>query len=397
MATTNRIARLAGKKRLRVVGLMSGTSADGVDAAVVDIDESSSSVARLLAFDVYPYPPALRRRVLDLFDPESARLDDICHYNFVLGEFFADAVTRLCKKSGIAMRSIDLIGSHGQTIYHSPRPKRYGRKTIRSTLQIGEPSVIAQRTGITTVADFRPRDMAAQGQGAPLVPYTDYILFNHKHLSRVVQNIGGIANVTYLPACSRSRDVIAFDTGPGNMVIDRIVALGSRGGRRYDAKGKMAAKGSVNAKLLSQLLRHPFFRRRPPKSTGREEFGFAYADSIYQKARKKFLAKADIAATVTAFTAVSIAQAYQLFLPAIPDEVILCGGGAHNATLVDFLQRELPGVTIRKMDEFGISVDAKEAVSFALLAYATIKELPNNIPTATGAEKAVIMGKIVPA
>jgi len=397
MATTNRIAKLAEKKRLRVVGLMSGTSADGVDAAVVDIDESSSSAARLLAFDVYPYPAALRRSVLKLFDPESARLDDICHYNFVLGEFFADAVAKLCKKSGIAMRSIDLIGSHGQTIYHSPKPKRYGRKAIRSTLQIAEPSIIAQRTGITTVADFRPRDMAVGGQGAPLVPYTDYILFNHKQLSRAVQNVGGIANVTYLPPCCRQGDVVAFDTGPGNMVIDRIIALGSRGGRRYDTKGKIAAKGTVNAKLLAELLRHPFLRRRPPKSTGREEFGFAYADGISKKARKRRLADADIVATVTAFTAICIAQAYEHFLPAMPDEVILCGGGAHNATLVDFLQRELPGVTIRKMDELGISVDAKEAVSFALLAYATIKELPNNIPTATGAEKAVIMGKIVPA
>ncbi|MBL7154822.1 MAG: anhydro-N-acetylmuramic acid kinase [Phycisphaerae bacterium] len=397
MTTTNRIARLAEKKKLRVVGLMSGTSADGVDAAIVDIDESCGGAVHLLAFAMFPYPPVLRGRILKLFDPESARLDDICHYNFVLGEFFADAVMRLCKESGIALRSVDLIGSHGQTIYHSPRPKRYGRKSIRSTLQIAEPSVIAQRTGITTVADFRPRDMAAHGQGAPLVPYADYILLNHRRLSRAVQNIGGIANVTYLPPCSRQRDVVAFDTGPGNMVIDRIVSLVTGGRRRYDAGGKTAAKGAVNAKLLSELLRDPFFQRRPPKSTGREDFGFAYADRIYKKARKNSLAKADIVATVTALTAVSIAQAYQRFLPAMPDEMILCGGGAHNAMLVDMLQRELSGVTIRKMDEFGISVDAKEAVSFAILAYATIKELPNNIPTATGAEKAVIMGKIVPA
>lgn len=397
MATTNRIAKLAEKKRLRVVGLMSGTSADGVDAAIVDIDESSGSMTRLLAFDVFPYPPGLRRSVLKLFDPESARLDDICHYNFVLGEFFSDAVAKLCKKSGLAMRSIDLIGSHGQTIYHSPKPKRYGGKSVRSTLQIAEPSIIAQRTGITTVADFRPRDIAAGGQGAPLVPYTDYILFNHKQLSRAIQNIGGIANVTYLSPCCRQGDVVAFDTGPGNMVIDRIVARGSRGRQRFDAKGKIAAKGSVNAKLLAELLRHPFLRRRPPKSTGREEFGFAYADGIYKNARKHRLLHADIVATVTAFTAISIAQAYQCFLPAMPDEMILCGGGAHNVALVDMLQRELSGVAIRKMDEFGISVDAKEAVSFAMLAYATIKELPNNIPAATGAEKSVVMGKIVPA
>lgn len=397
MATTNRFAKLAEKKRLRVVGLMSGTSADGVDAAIVDIEESRGTIVRLLAFDVFPYPPALRRSILKLFAPETARLDDICHYNFVLGEFFADAVAKLCKKSGLGMHSVDLIGSHGQTIYHSPKPKRCAGKSIRSTLQIGEPSIIAQRTGITTVADFRPRDMAVGGQGAPLVPYADYILFNHKHLSRAVQNIGGIANVTYLPPCCHQPDVIAFDTGPGNMVIDRIVALASPGSQRYDSKGKMAGKGNVNEKLLGELLTNPFLRRRPPKSTGREEFGFSYADEIYRKARKRRLAKPDIAATVTAFTAATIARAYRKFLPAMPDEMILCGGGAHNATLVDMIGRELPDVKMRKMDEFGISVDAKEAVSFALLAYATVKELPNNIPTATGAEKSVIMGKIVPA
>ncbi|MCK4294020.1 MAG: anhydro-N-acetylmuramic acid kinase [Planctomycetes bacterium] len=397
MTSKNRIARLAAKDRMRVVGLMSGTSADGVDAAIVDIDESRRTTVRLLTFDVFPYPPALRRQILKLCDPESARLDDICHYNFVLGEVFADALVKLCTQSGIALRSIDLIGSHGQTIYHNPKGKRYGRRTIRSTLQIAEPSIIAQRTGITTVGDFRPRDMAVQGQGAPLVPYTDYILFNHKRLSRAVQNIGGIANVTYLPPCSRQRDIVAFDTGPGNMVIDRIVSLATRGRRRYDTNGKMAAKGTVDKELLSEMLRHPFLRRRPPKSTGREEFGFSYADRLYQKASKNALAGADIVATATAFTAISIAQAYQRFLPAMPDEMILCGGGAHNAALVQMLQQQLLGVKIRRMDEFGISVDAKEAVSFAILAYATIKGLPNNIPAATGAGKAVILGKIVPA
>jgi len=397
MTSKNRIAKLAAKDRMRVVGLMSGTSADGVDAAIVDIDESRRTTVRVLTFGVFPYPAALRRQILKLCDPESARLDDICHYNFVLGEVFAEALVKLCTQSGIALRSIDLIGSHGQTIYHNPKGKRYGRRTIRSSLQIAEPSIIAERTGITTVADFRPRDMAVQGQGAPLVPYADYILFNHKRLSRAVQNIGGIANVTYLPPCSRQRDVVAFDTGPGNMVIDRIVSLATRGRRRYDTNGKMAAKGTVNTKLLNEMLRHPFLRRRPPKSTGREEFGFCYADRIYQKASKNALAGADIVATATAFTAISIAQAYCSFLPAMPDEMILCGGGAHNAALVQMLQQELSGVKIRRMDEFGISVDAKEAVSFAILAYATIRGLPNNIPAATCAGKAVILGKIVPA
>jgi len=379
---------------MRVVGLMSGTSADGVDAAVVEI---GGRKVRLLAFDTFAYPAALRRQILDLCRPESARLDDICHYNFVLGEVFADAVIKLCSKSGISPRSIDLIGSHGQTIYHQPGGKRYGRRTIRSTLQIGEPSVIAQRTGITTVADFRPRDMAAGGEGAPLVPYADYVLFKHHRLTRAVQNIGGVANVTFLPGGCKQDDIIAFDTGPGNMVIDGIVHLISGNRKRYDAGGKMAARGMVDKRLLDELLRHPFFRRRPPKSTGREEFGADFVERIYRQAGKKGLADADIVATVTALTAKSIAQAYRRFLPTMPDELILCGGGSHNRTLVGMLHAELPDVKMLSTDDFGISVDAKEAVSFAILAWATIKGMAGNVPTATGAELPVILGKIVPA
>lgn len=389
----NHITKLAEKDKMRVVGLMSGTSADGVDAAVVDVDRWA---VRLLAFDVYPYPPALRRHILQLSPPESAQLADICHYNFVLGEVFADAVTKLCRDSGIALRSIDLVGSHGQTIYHNPKGRLYRGNRIRSTLQIAEPSVIAQRTGITTVADFRPRDMAAHGQGAPLVPYADYILFRHRHRSRAVQNIGGIANVTYLPQNCRQSNIIAFDTGPGNMVIDRIVSLVTRAKRRYDRSGKIASQGKVDGVLLNEMLRHPFLRRCPPKSTGREDFGWSFADDLYRKAAKKSLAAADIVATGTAFTAASIAQAYHRFLPEMPDEVILCGGGARNSALVKMLQQELEGAKIRLTDEFGISADAKEAVSFALLARATIKGLANNVPSATGADEPVILGKIVP-
>jgi anhydro-N-acetylmuramic acid kinase len=389
-----RVREISDKGKILVMGLMSGTSADGVDAAVVEI---SSRKVRLLAFDMFAYPAALRRRILDLCRPGSARLDDICHYNFVLGEVFADAVIKLCSKSGISLGSIDLIGSHGQTIYHQPRGKCYGRKTIRSTLQIGEPSVIAQRTGITTVADFRPRDMAAGGEGAPLVPYADYVLFKHKKLTRAVQNIGGIANVTFLTGGCTQDDITAFDTGPGNMVIDGIVRLITGGRKRYDKGGKMAARGTINKRLLNEMLRHPFFRRRPPKSTGREEFGADFAERIYRRAGKKALSDADIVATVTALTAKSIAQAYCRFLKAMPDEVILCGGGSHNRTLVEMLHAELPDIKMLLTDDFGISVDAREAVSFAILAWATIKGITNNVPAATGAERPVILGKIVQA
>ena len=390
----SRIRDISGKGKLRVVGLMSGTSADGVDVAIVEIDNRK---VQLLAFDTFAYPATIRKRILGLCRPESARLDDICHYNFVLGEVFADTVLKLCSKSGISLDSIDLIGSHGQTIYHQPRGKRYNRKMIRSTLQIGEPSVIAQRTGVTTVADFRPRDMAGGGEGAPLVPYADYVLFKHKRLTRAVQNIGGIANVTFLPGGCTQDNIIAFDTGPGNMVIDGVVRLITDGRKCYDAGGKMAARGTVDKWLLNELLRHPFFRRRPPKSTGREEFGADFAERIYRQAVKKGLADADIVATATALTAKSIAQAYRRFLEAMPDELILCGGGSHNRTLVEMLHAELLDVKMLSTDDFGISVDAREAVSFAILAWATIKGMTNNVPAATGAERPVILGKIVPA
>jgi len=376
------------------MGLMSGTSADGVDVAIVDI---TGRKVHLRAFEMFSYPPALRKRILDLCRPESARLDDICHYNFVLGEVFADAVVKLCSKSRISLSSIELIGSHGQTIYHNPRGKRYGRRAIRSTLQIGEPSVIAQRTGITTVADFRPRDIAAGGEGAPLVPYADHVLFGHNRLSRTVQNIGGIANVTFLPAGCRSDAILAFDTGPGNMVMDGIIRLATDGKRNFDRGGKMAARGTVDDKLLIEMLEHPFLRRRPPKSTGREEFGAEFAEQIRRRAVRRRLPDADVVATVTAFTAHSIARGYRRFLPAMPDEMILCGGGAHNSTLVDMLRSELADVKMLSTSDFGISVDAKEAVSFAILAWATINGMANNVLRATGAKQPVVLGKIIPA
>jgi anhydro-N-acetylmuramic acid kinase len=372
---------------------MSGTSADGVDAAIVDIGPRG---VKLLAFETFPHPPALRRKIFALFDPAKARIDDLCHLNFVLGEAFASAVIRLARRCGIALASIDLVGSHGQTVYHIPEGRRVGRKTTRSTLQIGEPSVIAERTGITTVADFRPRDVAAGGEGAPLVPFADYILFADKRRTRAVQNIGGIANVTYLPAGGGAGDVIAFDTGPGNMMIDRIAWHATRGKAGYDKDGRLAARGRVDERLLGELMRHPYLARRPPKSTGRETFGVQLTDALWKRERKRGTAPHDILATVTEFTARSIADAYRRFLPAMPDEVILCGGGAANPTLVSMLRRELVPARVAPMDEYGLDPCAKEAVSFAILAYATVEGIPNNVLSATGASRAVVMGKVVP-
>lgn len=394
VAKKQSIEKLIKKKILRVAGLMSGTSADGVDVAVIDLSEKSFE---LIAFNTFAYPVKLRKAIFMLFQPQTARLDDICHYNFVLGEIFAESVIKLCKIKNIALDSIDLIGSHGQTIFHNPEGNKYAKRKVRSTLQIGEPSVIAQRTGITTIADFRPRDIAAGGQGAPLVPFADYFLFRNKYRKRAIQNIGGIANVTYLPANCTISDVSAFDTGPGNMIIDRLVNLISNGKSKYDCGGKIAARGNVNKAILKEMLKHPFLHKRPPKTTGREKFGFQYTDMLYNKMKKLAISNEDMVATATAFTSESIAQAYQRFLPSIPDEIVLCGGGSNNITLIKFLQRGLGEVKIMTTDEFGINRNAKEAVSFAVLAYMTIKGRANNIPNSTGAGQPVILGKIIPA
>jgi anhydro-N-acetylmuramic acid kinase len=389
-----RITDLRTKDTMRVGGLMSGTSADGVDAVVVDIHRNG---VKVLAFDTFSYSTPLRRSILALCKPNSGSVADICHLNFVLGEVFAESIMKLCRNSGIDLRTVDLLGSHGQTIYHNPKGKRFGNHVVRSTLQIAEPSVIAQRAGVTTVADFRPRDMAANGQGAPLVPFADYVLFRDRQRTRAVQNIGGIANVTYLPEDCGLENIIAFDTGPGNMIIDGLVSLISRGRRKFDRAGKLAARGTVDESLLKDVLRHPFLRRRPPKSTGHEEFGRHYFSSLHHKMMKKSLSGEDMIATATAFTAATIAHAYQRFLPEMPDEVILCGGGARNRTLIDMLRQRLEATKILMSDDLGISCDAKEAVSFAILAHATIKGVANNVPSATGARQPLVLGKIVPA
>jgi anhydro-N-acetylmuramic acid kinase len=360
---------------------MSGTSADGIDAAIVDIQKNK---IQTVAFDMFAYPPAIRKKVLEIGEQKTCTAGDISTMNFLLGKLFADAVIKLCKKNKISLRTIDLIGSHGQTIYHNPGGK------VPSTLQIGEPSIIAHQTGITTVADFRPKDIAAGGQGAPLVPFADYILFSHKIKNRILQNIGGIANLTFLPADGKICNIIAFDTGPGNMIIDLLVCRATGGKLTFDKGGKIAASGNVNQKILGQMLKHPYLRRQPPKTTGREMFGKIFCD----KFRSKSITTEDLIATATAFTAISIADAYRKFLPSKPDEIILCGGGAKNKTLVKMLGQYTQS-KILTTDDFGINSDAKEAISFAILAWATIKGIKNNAPSATGAKTAEILGKII--
>ena len=360
---------------------MSGTSADGIDAAIVDIDKNKVQV---VAFDMFAYPSAVRKKVLEIGEQKNCTAGNISTLNFLLGKLFAEAVVKLCKKNKISLKTIDIIGSHGQTIYHNPKGK------IPSTLQIGEPSIIAHRTGITTVADFRPMDIAAGGQGAPLVPFADHILFSHRTKNRVLQNIGGIANLTFLPAGGQIGDIIAFDTGPGNMIIDQLVCRTTGGKLTFDKGGKIAAVGNVNQKILNAMLKHPYLRRQPPKTTGREMFGEIFCS----KFRIQTIANEDMIATATAFTAVSIANAYSKLLPSKPDEIILCGGGAKNKTLVRMLGQYTQS-KILTTNDFGINSDAKEAISFAILAWATIKGIKNNVPNATGAKTAEILGKIV--
>jgi len=384
------LLKVADKKKIRVAGVMSGTSADGVDVAIVDF---IGSRLKIVAFGTVKFPPRLRDDIFGLFDHTKLTSADVCHFNFVLGRVFADALMRFCKDSSIPLASIDIIGSHGQTIYHEPAGRKYGKTLVKSTLQIGEPCVIAQQSGILTVADFRTADMAAGGQGAPLVPFTDHILFAHKTKSRIIHNIGGIANLTYLPAGGSVDDLIAFDTGPGNMIIDALAFHFSGGKLRYDKNGGMAAKGRINSKLLISLMKHRVIRISPPKTTGREDFGLQFTQKLLAEAKKGRISNFDLIATATAFTAHSMADAYKRFLPGSVDEIILCGGGCHNPVLVKMLA-DCSTANIRIMDDLGISADAKEAVSFAILALYTVKGFANNAPAATGAAGKVILGKI---
>ena len=397
------LARLAARTKLRIAGLMSGTSADGVTVAIVD---AAKRRIVLLAVGTVSYSRDVRDAVLHAFDADCARIDDVCRLNVLLGEVFASALKTIARRNCVPLASIDLIGSHGQTVCHLPEGKRFAGITLRSTLQLAEPCVIAERTGITTVADFRPRDLAAGGQGAPLVPFADFLLFRHPRKSRCIQNIGGIANVTYLPAACTLGQVVAFDTGPGNMVIDSLTQLLTRGKMLYDASGRLAASGCVNSRLLAELMRHRFLRKAPPKSTGREEFGRTFSEDLCARARKNRIPLLDLLATATAFTAASIADAYERFLPGRIDEVVLSGGGAHNRTLVGWIDAELarraassgrrrPRVLL--MDQLGIPVDAREAVSFAILARETLQGRPGNVPSATGARRPVVLGKVIPA
>ena len=378
-----------------LIGLMSGTSHDGVDAVLVKVAFTRSRFHIIQqAFRTFPYPKSVRERLLRLSQGATITAGEVSQVNFLLGELFAQAVLRLCKTAQVAPERIDAIGSHGHTIYHQPRQK----PGPGSTLQIGEPAVIALRTGITTVADFRPADVAAGGEGAPLAPYAHYALFRQPTRSIAVQNIGGIANLTYLPAGRGSESLLAFDSGPGNMIIDGVTQTVTGGELLYDRNGRLAKQGTAHQEFLRQLLQHPYFKRRPPKSTGREEFGELFIQNFLQRATALRLSPADQVATATALTAESMARAYRDFV--LPrgklDEVLLAGGGRLNPALREAFRQALPAVRIRTLEDVGHDSNSLEAVAFAIFAYATLHGLPANVPSATGAHINVIIGKIIP-
>ena len=391
----NKLEALFAKNERLAIGLMSGTSVDGIDAALVRIKGSNiDSKVELLGFDSYAFPEGMRERIFSLFEDESSSSKDICHMNFLLGELFAQAAQKIADQCNIDIKEVDIIGSHGQTIYHIPEcVEDYGYQ-IRSTLQIGEGAVIADRTGVVTVSDFRVMDMAAGGGGAPLVPYTEYLLYRSDEECVALQNIGGIGNITVIPKKGTEHDMIAFDTGPGNMIIDFMVSFITNGEQNYDNHGAMGQQGIVNIEILEELMLDSYFEMKPPKTTGREYFGKTFSRQLFDKCKKLGMADNDIVATATMFTAKSIADACKRFIPYNITRLVVGGGGSYNATLMGFLANELPSTVVCVQEDLGFSSDAKEAIAFAVLANETISFHPNNSPSATGAKRKKILGKI---
>ena len=393
------LEQISGKTVRRAVGLMSGTSVDGIDAAVVEIMTVNAGIkVKLCAFDNIPYSGNVRKKIMELFDVNVSTVDKLGYMNFLLGELFAEAALQVIKKAGLEAGDIDFIGSHGQTVYHQPRVSNKDGYDIRYTVQIGEGAVISARTGIPCVSDFRVADMAAGGQGAPLVPFTEYLLYSDEDKNVLLQNIGGIGNITIIPAGKNMHKISAFDTGPGNMIIDGLIQKTSKGKLLYDPGGETARKGTVNESLLKRLASNPYFDTVPPKSTGRELFGKDCTEMVYQYMLENNISNEDGIATVTYFTAWSIADSYRKYIKPeySADYIVLGGGGSYNNTLVNYIKTEMSVYNVKTytQEQLGYSSDAKEAIAFAVLADYTLAAKANNIPGVTGASKAVVMGKI---
>lgn len=390
---------ISQKSVRRIVGLMSGTSVDGIDAALVELSgPQDAPEVRLLAFEDRPFPQKVRAGIFELFDQTKATVDRVGKMSYILGGLYAEAVLSVVKAAGLRLEDVDAVASHGQTIWHEPDETEYCGLPARCTVQIGEGAVIAQRTGLVTVSDFRVADLAAGGQGAPLVPFTEYLLYRSTDKTRLLQNIGGIGNMTVLPASCKPEDVFAFDTGPGNMLIDAVVSAATNGAERYDRGGAMAARGRVDEELLDMLKAEPYYSLPLPKSTGRELFGEQYAERLFRCLGERSLTWEDLASTATELTAWSIADAYERYV--LPKhkatELLVGGGGSYNKTLLSRLSAHFArfGVEVKTQEDMGYSSDAKEAVAFAILGDRCLAGLPNSLPGVTGAANAAVMGKI---
>jgi len=387
------IPELLNKKSKLVIGLMSGTSVDGVDAALVRISGCGPDTSlNLLHFASYPYAEKARELILAVASARQADIDELSQLNFYLGKIFARAAVNLVRQAGFSLSEVDLIGSHGQTIRHLPCPQPFIDTAVASTWQIGEASVIAKETGCITVADFRPADIAVGGQGAPLVPIFDFILYRSDIKSRALLNIGGIANITLLPAGCTVDQVLAFDTGPGNMLIDALCRKYFN--KKYDKDGSIAGSGQVHEGMLKALLEDAYFQQKPPKSTGREYFGQEFLRRCGEMAQRLSLSPADVIATVTELTVRSIRKSYEDFVQTPVQELIVSGGGRYNPMIMRGLQKAFRNVKVAPSDDYGIPADAKEAVAFAVLANETIHGNAGNVPGATGASRPTVLGKI---
>lgn len=387
-----------GRERV-AVGVLSGTSLDGIDAACCRVtrhdeaDPFGYDVA-VESFVERAYDRPLRERLVALCDDQTGTVDEVCRMNVALAESFADAAVSAWRDAGLTREAVDVVASHGQTVWHVPEAESLPGvdRRSRSTLQVGDGCLVAERTGVRTVSDFRMADVAAGGHGAPLAPFIDATCFAADDAVRAVQNIGGIGNCTVVPPDPDRGDLVAFDTGPGNMVIDAVVELLTDGERTYDVDGELAATGTVDEELVTTFLDAPYFQQPPPKTTGREQFGHDYARSFVAAARERGLDDASVVASATALTARSIADAYEAFSPRSPDEIVVSGGGAYNPTLLSMLD-ERAACPVARSGEYGLEADRKEAALFALLAVASLDGVPNNVPAATGADRPVTLGK----
>jgi anhydro-N-acetylmuramic acid kinase len=387
----------AAKTTLTVAGIMSGTSADGIDIALVRIRDGADSIPslKLIAHEAFPFPAALRKAVLAAMNAQDTFTSELARLNWRLGLAYAEALKSAVDRNQV---KLDLVGCHGQTLYHQAEQLKYAGRTFACTWQAGEPSMLAQATGVPVVSNFRPADMVAGGQGAPLVPLLDYVLFRHASRGRVLQNIGGIGNLTSIPPSSNSEQVRAFDTGPGNMIIDALMLALFQ--KQYDAGGTVASKGQVLTPVVERALRTSFFRKLPPKSCGREEFGREYASKFLSECQKLSKRKQDAIATATALTAASVTNAYLSFVGERMGEAtvdyVVSGGGVRNLTLMRMLTESLAPhkCKVTSIDRFGMPAQAKEAAAFALLAWQTWMRRPGNLPSATGANRPAILGQV---